>query len=151
MRPKHGRPVFLIKLPTTSEEVFWGLNLHVCATVNVSGSTRLVEFLVLVAGRPVRHPFYQPVVYLEVVSGRAAEGILMSPIPLLLPEAVLFLFLFFSPFFPKTTRHLLPTTPHSWFPWMPSQAPSVQCKEYMLHSATGIGVIGQTIGSVSQQ
>lgn len=129
-----------MNLPPASEEVFWKKSWHVGDSKHLQFH-RLVLSLISATGRPVCPPFYQPVVVLEVVSRRAAEGIFVSPTSLLLPEALLL-------FFPQNNR----ASAACYFTFLVL----IDAKPSPLRSTYGAydpgcqrsGVIGQTIGSV---
>lgn len=109
-------------------------NLYV-VDANHQQFQRLVPSLISVTGCPVCPPFYQPVVVLELVSWRAAEGIFDVSSPVVVAQSCTF-------FFSKTTEHLLPSTPHSCKP-----SPYVHCMEHVNHS--WVEVIGQAMGSAA--
>lgn len=102
---------------------------------------RLVLSLISVTGRPVCPPFYQPVVVLELVSRRAAEGIFDVTSPVVVAQSLTF-------FFPKQQNICCQLFHIPGFHGCQAKPPPrAQCMEWMTH--TGVEVIGQTIGSVA--
>lgn len=99
---------------------------------------RLVLSLISVMGRPVCPPFYQPVVVLELVSRRAAEGIFDVTSPVVVAQSLTF--------FPQNNRTSAANCSTFLVFTDAKPSPHAQCMVYMTH--TGVEVIGQAIGSV---
>lgn len=130
-----------MNFPPALEEVF-GEKWHVGNSKHLQ-SHWLVLSLILVMGRPVCPPFYQPLVLLEVVSCGAAEGIVMSQNPVVAVRSPALSFF-------QNNR----ASAANYFTFLlfmdakPSPPSCTRRMEHMIHTARGVEVIGQGIGSV---